>query len=288
MIDTEMPRVRIGVCGCVLPAETEPVGFRFVATPTGDARVLVYACDEHNRTKAPAPKRGRAKGRRKSLTLNPTEAKGQTRGADNVMAGGQGDAPALGMTPPPFRSLAPQLTLVLPGLVVTGTFRPKRRATNPMDARAERTPMGQHTPRSPKRSGEAGAAREGGVRLPARPASPLDRKRDQVRLLHGPNTFDQMGDGNAVWFTDAEHDQGAPPHGRSAPSDRGGVVRGFLRCHRDGAGSACAPDRPTGGPTSAAGWGTDRAVGVFIISGYRPGAAGRPRALIIQRTSSTK
>ena len=42
---------------------------------------------------------------------------------------------------------------------------------------------------------------------PAPAAAPLDHDRDQVRLLHGPDKFDQLGDGNAVRSIDAEHDQ---------------------------------------------------------------------------------
>jgi hypothetical protein len=48
----ELLQVIIGACGCVLPADTLPVGFRFVATATGDKRVLVYCCPEHDLTKA--------------------------------------------------------------------------------------------------------------------------------------------------------------------------------------------------------------------------------------------
>ena len=34
----------------LLPTDTKPAGVRFVATPTGDKRVAVYACTEHNKT----------------------------------------------------------------------------------------------------------------------------------------------------------------------------------------------------------------------------------------------
>lgn len=37
------PHLRVGTCGCILPASSAPVGFRFVATPTGDARQLMSA-----------------------------------------------------------------------------------------------------------------------------------------------------------------------------------------------------------------------------------------------------
>jgi hypothetical protein len=57
VIDTELPQVIVGTCGCVLPADTLPVGFRFVATATGDKRVLVYCCPEHNLTKTQPKKR---------------------------------------------------------------------------------------------------------------------------------------------------------------------------------------------------------------------------------------
>jgi hypothetical protein len=49
VVDTDMPEVRVGACGCVLRADALPIGFRFVATPTGDKRVAVYACAEHTR-----------------------------------------------------------------------------------------------------------------------------------------------------------------------------------------------------------------------------------------------
>jgi hypothetical protein len=53
---TELPQVRVGSCGCALPLDSVPVGFRFVLTPTGDRRVAVYVCREHDRT-ASAPGR---------------------------------------------------------------------------------------------------------------------------------------------------------------------------------------------------------------------------------------
>src|SRR5450759_3504867 len=51
----ELPQVIVGACGCVLPADALPAGFRFVATPTGDKRVAVYCCDEHNKAGRPHP-----------------------------------------------------------------------------------------------------------------------------------------------------------------------------------------------------------------------------------------
>jgi hypothetical protein len=72
---TELPQVIVGACGCVLRADSLPAGFRFVATPTGDKRVSVYACSEHTRlgalspssqpapVKAPANRRSRRPGR---------------------------------------------------------------------------------------------------------------------------------------------------------------------------------------------------------------------------------
>jgi hypothetical protein len=65
----ELPQVIVGACGCVLPTNSLPVGFRFVATATGDKRIAVYACREHTRISAltsPAPK---AKPRRASPTV---------------------------------------------------------------------------------------------------------------------------------------------------------------------------------------------------------------------------
>jgi hypothetical protein len=64
-LDAELSQVIVGACGCVLPADTLPAGFRFVATATGDKRVLVYACAEHTRltapiTKQPKPKRAKS------------------------------------------------------------------------------------------------------------------------------------------------------------------------------------------------------------------------------------
>lgn len=53
MIDTEeLPQVIVGTCGCLLPTDTKPAGYRFVATPTGDKRVACYACAEHTRLSA--------------------------------------------------------------------------------------------------------------------------------------------------------------------------------------------------------------------------------------------
>lgn len=51
--DPELPQVIVGTCGCLLPTDSKPVGFRFVATPTGDKRVALYVCREHDKTKAP-------------------------------------------------------------------------------------------------------------------------------------------------------------------------------------------------------------------------------------------
>jgi hypothetical protein len=47
----ELPQVIVGACGCVLRADSLPVGYRFVATGTRDKRVMVYACPEHTRTR---------------------------------------------------------------------------------------------------------------------------------------------------------------------------------------------------------------------------------------------
>jgi hypothetical protein len=63
MVDPDqLHEVRIGSCGCVLPTDALPVGFRFVTTITGDKRVLVYACPEHDRTR---PREAAAKATRK-------------------------------------------------------------------------------------------------------------------------------------------------------------------------------------------------------------------------------
>ena len=51
----ELREVRIAACGCVLSADVPPIGFRFVATPTGDKRVMVFCCREHDRTSALSP-----------------------------------------------------------------------------------------------------------------------------------------------------------------------------------------------------------------------------------------
>jgi hypothetical protein len=61
----ELPQVIVGACGCVLPTNSLPVGFRFAVTATGDKRIAVYACREHTRISAgmsttvdkPKPKR---------------------------------------------------------------------------------------------------------------------------------------------------------------------------------------------------------------------------------------
>ena len=50
MIDSELPQVRIADCGCIIPADAKPIGYRFKATQLGDVRVLVYCCPEHDRT----------------------------------------------------------------------------------------------------------------------------------------------------------------------------------------------------------------------------------------------
>lgn len=50
-MESELPQVRLAACGCVIAASTPPVGYVFRATGTGDSRVLVYACGEHDRTK---------------------------------------------------------------------------------------------------------------------------------------------------------------------------------------------------------------------------------------------
>jgi hypothetical protein len=34
VVDTDMPEVRVGACGCVLRADALPIGFRFVASTT--------------------------------------------------------------------------------------------------------------------------------------------------------------------------------------------------------------------------------------------------------------
>lgn len=46
---SELQQVIVGTCGCLLPTDTKPAGFRFVQTPIGDKRVAVYACAEHTR-----------------------------------------------------------------------------------------------------------------------------------------------------------------------------------------------------------------------------------------------
>ncbi len=43
----ELPLVRIADCRCIVSAGIPPVGFRFVSTPTGDRRQLVYGCPAH-------------------------------------------------------------------------------------------------------------------------------------------------------------------------------------------------------------------------------------------------
>jgi hypothetical protein len=43
----ELPIVRVAHCGCVISASVPPVGITFKLTPTGDARVLIYACERH-------------------------------------------------------------------------------------------------------------------------------------------------------------------------------------------------------------------------------------------------
>ncbi len=65
----ELPLVRVAHCGCILPADIPPVGYRFAKTASGDARVMVFACSEHTKlasalvsptlpiVKAPKPKR---------------------------------------------------------------------------------------------------------------------------------------------------------------------------------------------------------------------------------------
>lgn len=55
MDDLELPQVRIADCHCVILAEAKPVGYRWKLTPTGDARVLVYACPTHDHTRTAAP-----------------------------------------------------------------------------------------------------------------------------------------------------------------------------------------------------------------------------------------
>jgi hypothetical protein len=47
----ELPQVRIADCGCVILADAKPVGYRFKATPQGDARMSVYACPQHDHTR---------------------------------------------------------------------------------------------------------------------------------------------------------------------------------------------------------------------------------------------
>ena len=53
------------------------------------------------------------------------------------------------------------------------------------------------------RSGKAGVGRD--LAPPAAPA--LDDDRDQVRLLHRPHAFDELGDWDAVRAVDAQHDE---------------------------------------------------------------------------------
>jgi hypothetical protein len=42
-----MPAVRVADCGCVLDADTPPVGYRFATTSFGDKRLAVYSCKPH-------------------------------------------------------------------------------------------------------------------------------------------------------------------------------------------------------------------------------------------------
>jgi hypothetical protein len=81
----DLPQVIVGACGCVLRADSLPVGFRFVSTPTGDKRQGVYACPAHSHltpltssppvVKAPKPKRAgplsRTKTWRRTLPNGP-------------------------------------------------------------------------------------------------------------------------------------------------------------------------------------------------------------------------
>jgi hypothetical protein len=43
----ELPMVRIADCRCILSVDIPPIGFKFVSTPTGDRRQLVYGCPAH-------------------------------------------------------------------------------------------------------------------------------------------------------------------------------------------------------------------------------------------------
>jgi hypothetical protein len=59
--EPELPMVRLAACGCVIAASTPPVGYVFKPSGTGDVRWPVYACDEHDRTRARAQTRTKAK-----------------------------------------------------------------------------------------------------------------------------------------------------------------------------------------------------------------------------------
>jgi hypothetical protein len=57
----DLPQVRIADCGCILPASVGPVGISFKQTPTGDARVLIFCCSEHDKTRGEPVVKKRAK-----------------------------------------------------------------------------------------------------------------------------------------------------------------------------------------------------------------------------------
>jgi len=80
-MEDELPLVRVGSCGCVLPADAAPIGYRFVPTTTGDKRLLVYCCAEHDR-RTPSPTafeppkstQGRSSRKRKPVTTRSAKA----------------------------------------------------------------------------------------------------------------------------------------------------------------------------------------------------------------------
>jgi hypothetical protein len=91
----DLPLVIVGACGCVLRADSVPVGVRFVLTSTGDKRVLVYCCPEHTRlnavvesdlppplTKKPKPKRAAKSSPSKGTKPRPSPSAEPPKPAD--------------------------------------------------------------------------------------------------------------------------------------------------------------------------------------------------------------
>jgi hypothetical protein len=73
VVDPELlPQVRVADCHCIIPADGLPIGYLYKLTPTGDVRVLVYACAEHDRTKAPKAERRERANRQKNPDARPT------------------------------------------------------------------------------------------------------------------------------------------------------------------------------------------------------------------------